>query len=161
VITKHRSGFGYRFEGRLFIDESPSAYTIALDADELQPGARESMVTALQAQLGEIDIDAILGGPADPVTGLRRVPGMRLDPYDAAFDDEATCSPSDDPRLDDVFRTHPLALIRLGLLLAARTWQCATHDANRVRPAFPASPGPRVVLSDNFFEALRTITERG
>ncbi len=66
VVTKYRQGLGYLFEGRLFVDESPLAYTIALEGKEQQTGVRESLVNVLRMQLGEIDLLAMMSGPVDP-----------------------------------------------------------------------------------------------
>jgi hypothetical protein len=161
VVTKYRQGLGYRFEGRLFIDESPLAYTIALEGEEQKTGVRETLVNALRMQLGEVDIFDLMTGPVDPATGGRKIPGMQLDPYDSALDGEATYSASDDPRIDDLLQTHPLAVIRSSLRRARSTWECASEDTSRVRRRpLPASPGPKVVLSDNFFETLHAMLKK-
>jgi hypothetical protein len=161
VVTKYRQGLGYRFEGRLFIDESPLAYTIALAGEEQETGVRESLVNALRMQLGEIDLLAMMTGPLDPATGGRRIPGMQLDPYDSARDGEATYSASDDPRIDELLQTHPLAVIRSTLRRARATWECATGSTTHVRRRpLPASSGPKVVLSDNFFETLHATLKK-
>jgi hypothetical protein len=147
VVTKYRQGLGYLFEGRLFIDESPLAYTIALAGEEHETGVRESLVNALRMQLGEIDLHAMMTGPVDPATGGRPIPGMQLDPYDSGRDGEATYSASDDPRIDELLQTHPLAVIRSSLRRARATWECATGSATHVRRRpLPASPGPKVSL---------------
>jgi hypothetical protein len=160
VVTKYRHGTGHRFEGRLFIDESPLAYTIAIEGEERETGVRESLVNALRMQLGEIDVFAMMTGPADPATGGRPVPGMQLDPYDSALDGEATYSASDDPRLDELLQTHPLAVIRSSLRWAQATWECATGTTRVRRQPLPASPGPRVVLSDDFFKTLHAMLKK-
>ena len=162
VVTKYWQGRGgYGFEGRLFIDESPLAYTVALVCEEKETGVRESLVNALRIQLGEIDVVAMMTGPVDPATGGRQIPGMRLDPYDVAHDGDATYSASDDPRLDELFQTHPLAVIRSSLRRARATWECPTGNATRVRRrALPDCPGPKVVLSDAFFETLRAMLKK-
>ena len=161
VVTKYRQGLGYCFEGRLFIDESPLAYTIALRSEERQTGVRESLVNALRMQLGEIDLLAMMSGPADPATGGRPIPGMQLDPYDSAHDGEATYSASDDPRIDEVLQTHPLSVIRSSLRRATATWECTTGNTTRARGRLlPASSGPKVVLSDNFFRTLHAMLKK-
>ena len=161
VVTKYRQGSGYRFEGRLFIDESPLAYTIALAGEEQQTGVREAIVNALRMQLGEIDVLAIMAGPVDPATGGRQIPGMQLDPYDSDRDGEATYSASDDPRLDELLQTHPLSVIRSSLRRARATWECASGSTPHVRRRpLPVSSGPKVILSDNFFEALHAMRKK-
>lgn len=160
VVTKYRQGPGYRFEGRLFIDESPLGYTIALAGEERETGVRESIVSALRMQLGEIDLVAMMTGPADPATGGRPVPGMQLDPYDAAHDGKATYSASDDERLDEILQTHPLAVIRSSLRRALATWECTTGTTRERRRPLPASSGPKVVLSDTFFETLHAMLKK-
>ena len=161
VVTKYRRGLGYRFEGHLFIDESPLAFTISLACEEQKTGVRESLVNALRMQLGEIDMLALMTGPVDPATGGRPIPGMQLDPYDSSRDGEATYSAADDPRIDEWLQTHPLAVIRSSLRRARATWEGAAGRTTRVphRP-FPASSGPRLVLSDNFFDALRAMVNK-
>ncbi len=161
IVTKYRQGLGSRFEGRLLIDESPLAYTIALAGEEQETGAREALVNALRMQLGEVDVLAMMTGPVDPATGGRPIPGMQLDPYDSALDSEATYSASDDPRLDELFQTHPLAVIRSSLRRARATWECTTGSTPHVRRRpFPASLGPKVVLSDKFFETLHAMLKK-
>ena len=161
VVTKYRQGLGYRFEGRLFIDESRLAFTIAVEAEEQETGVRESLVNAWQLQIGEIDILAMMAGPVDPATGGRPVPGMQLDPYDSAFDGEATYSASDDPRIDELIQTHPLAVIRSSLRRARATWECATGSTTRAgRRPLPASSGSKLVLSDNFFTTLHAMLKK-
>jgi hypothetical protein len=108
-------------------------------------------------QLGEVDLLAMMTGPADPVTGGRRIPGMQLDPYDPSYDDEATYSASDDPRLDEVLQTHPLAVIRSSLRRAARTWECRAGSTTHVRRSLAVSSGPKLILSDNLFTALQAM----
>jgi hypothetical protein len=161
VITKYRSGTGFRFEGRLFVDESPHTYTVAIDITEQESGLREALVSALRARLGELDLAAILAQPADPVTGARPVPGMRLDPYDPAFDHSATYSASDDPRLDDILPAHALSVVRRTLLITRATWESTNTVATPFwQNPFPEPPGPRLVLSDRFFTALREMVEK-
>ena len=161
VVTKYRHGPGYQFEGRLLIDEAPLAYTIALAAEERETGVRESIVNALRMQLGEVDLLAMMSGSVDPATGGRRIPGMQLDPYDSAYDEEATYSASDDPRLDEFLQTHPLAVIRSSLRRARATWDCPTASTtHRRRRPLPASSGPKVILSHHFFEALQAMLRR-
>jgi hypothetical protein len=161
VVTKYRRGPGYRFEGHLFLDESPLAYTIALACEEQKTGVRESLVNGLRMQLGEIDILAMMAGPVDPATGGRPIPGMQLDPYDSSLDAEATYSASDDPRIDEWLQTHPLAVIRSSLRRARATWEgpAGSTTQGRHRP-FPVSSGPKLVLSDNFFDALRAMLNK-
>jgi len=115
VITKYHRGAGFSFEGRLFIDESPLTYSLVSAIDERETGSREAIVNSLRLQLGEVDLVALMSGPADPATGGRRIPGMQLDPYDAAYDNRATYSASDDDRLDNFLQTHPLAVVRSSL----------------------------------------------
>jgi hypothetical protein len=161
VVTKYRQGLGYRFEGQLFIDESPLAYTIAVHAGEQKTGVRESIVTSLRMQLGEIDLLAIMAAPVDPTTGGRRIPGMQLDPYDSAHDGEAVYSASDDSRLDELLQTHPLAVVRSTLRRARATWECAAGNVALVpRGPLPPSSGPKVVLSDHFFQALHAMLKK-
>jgi hypothetical protein len=161
VVTKYRQGPGYRFEARLLIDESPLAYTIALEGEEQETGVRESLVNALRMQLGEVDLLAIMTGPVNPATGGRPIPGMQLDPYDTAHDGEATYSASDDPRIDELLQTHPLAVIRSSLRRAQATWECATENTAGVRRRpLPVSSGPRVVLSGNFFRTLHAMLKK-
>ena len=160
VVTKYRQGPGYRFEARLFIDESPLGYTIALEVGEQETGVRESLVNGLRMQLGEIDILAMMTGPVDPATGGRPIPGMQLDPYDAAFDAEATYSASDDPRIDELLQTHPLAVIRSTLRRATATWESGTANTTRARRPLPPSSGPKLVLSDNFFDTLHAMLKK-
>jgi hypothetical protein len=161
VVTKYRQGLGYRFAGRLFIDESPLAYTIALECEEQKTGVRESIVNAVRIQLGEIDLLAMMTGPVDPATGGRPIPGMQLDPYDSAHDGEATYSASDDPRIDELLQTHPLAVIRSSLRRARATWEYATENTTRVRRRpLPASSGPKMVLSDKFFQTLHAMMKK-
>ena len=159
VVSKYGRG-GYTFEGRLLIDESPQAYSIVVTVAERDTGMRESLVNALRMQCGELTIAALMSGPADPVTGGRAIPGMQLDPYDPAFDAEATYSASDDPRLDEVMQTHPLAVTRSTLRWAQATWECdararSTEQGVRTtHPPLPPSSGPRLVLTDAFFKQL-------
>jgi hypothetical protein len=79
VVTKHRHGLGYRFEGQLHIDQAPLAYTIALAGEERETGVRESLVNGLRMQLGEIDLLAMMSGPMDPAPADGEF-GMQLDP---------------------------------------------------------------------------------
>ena len=107
VLTKYPRGLGYRFEGRLLIDEQPLAYTLVLSVDETKTGVRETIVSRVRMEIGELNFLDLMLGPVDPATGGRAIPGMKLDPYDASFDNQATYSASDDPRLDDFLQTHP------------------------------------------------------
>jgi hypothetical protein len=156
VLTKYPHGLGYSFEGRLLIADGPLAYSLMLVIDETNTGVRESIVSTLRMQLGELDLVALMSGPVNLGTGGRTIPGMKLDPYDPLYDEQATYSASDDPRLDDLLQTHPLAVIRSSLRRAQSTWECAS-SALGTAPAhqsLPHSSGPQVVLSDIFFREL-------
>jgi hypothetical protein len=162
VVTKDRAGagFGYGFEGRLLIDESPLAFSVVVRIDEVRSGVRESIVNGLRLQRGDLTLAALMSGPFNSATGGRTIPGMKLDPYDPAFDEDAIYSASDDPRLDELLQTHPLAVTRSSLRRARATWQCDSRADGReaggaaARPPLPRSTGPRVVLSDDFFAQL-------
>jgi len=162
VLTKYPHGPGYSFEGRLLIDEGLVGYSLVMAIDEVETGVRESIVNGLRMQLGELDLAALMSGPVDPATGGRRIPGMQLDPYDAAYDDRATYSASDDPRLDDILQRHPLAVIRSSLRRARSTWECASGATRRGTPrvSVPLSAGPRTVLSDDFFRQLHAMVPK-
>ena len=161
VLTKYPRGTGYRFEGRLLIDERPLAYAIVLGVDETKTGVRETIVNGLRMQLGELNFFDLMAGPVDPKTGGRTVPGMKLDPYDPSYDEEATYSASDDPRLDDLLQTHPLAVIRSSLYRAQLTWECALRPPTppSSRPSLPDSSGPIVILSEAFFRELHAMVK--
>lgn len=158
AITKHRRGVGFGFEGHLFIDEGADKYTLRVAIDETTTGVRESIVSGLRIQLGEIDLLALMSGPAGP-DGGRVIPGMQLDPYDSAHDAQATYSASDDPRIDELLQTHPLAVIRSTFRRAQATWESAASDGRvqRMRQALPFSAGPKVVLSDRVVRELYRI----
>jgi hypothetical protein len=156
VITKYPHGLGFGFEGRLFIDEGPERHTLRIAGDEARTGVRESIVNGLRIQLGEVDLLAMMSGPVDGATGGRPIPGMKMDPYDSAYDDQATYSASDDPRIDVVLQKHPLAVIRATLQRARSTWECSSSvaQADAPRHARPPSTGPKVILSDNVVREL-------
>ena len=158
VITKHPHGTGFGFEGRFVVDANSETYTVQIVGDEAMTGARESIVSALRLELGEIDLLAMMAGPVDPATGGRAVPGMKLDPYDSAYDAQATYSASDDPRIDDVFPKHPLSFIRATFQRARSTWECASAGAHPDSPrSILLSSGPKTILSDN---AVRELHQR-
>ena len=142
------------------IDESPMTFCLVVTIDEVETGVRESIVNTLRMQRGDLTLAALMSGPVDPVTGGRPIPGMKLDPYDPAFDQDATYSASDDPRLDELLQTHPLSVTRSTLRRARATWECDSRAGGResgsgaTRPPLPPSSGPRLVLSDDFFEEL-------
>jgi len=156
VITKNRCGLGFGFDGRLFIDEGPERFVLQVVGDEETTGVRESIVNGLRVQLGEIDLLAMMSGPVNPATGGRQLPGMRMDPYDSSHDDGATYSASDDPRIDVVLQTHPLAVLRSTFRRARSSWEGplsrAQSEAARLTP--PPSAGPKVILSDNVVREL-------
>src|SRR5262249_51207439 len=160
VVTKHPAGLGYGFAGRLLIDEPPNAFCLAVTIDEVESGVRETIVNTLRLKRGELTLAALMSGPLDPATGGRTIPGLKLDPYDPAFDGDAIYSASDDPRLDELLQTHPLAVTRSTLRRARATWECDSRARGREggggssRPPLPRFSGPRVVLSDGFFEQL-------
>jgi hypothetical protein len=149
VITKHPHGTGFGFDGRLVVDANRDRYMVQIAGDEARTGVREAMVQVVRMQRGEIDLLAMMSGPAD-ASGGRAIPGMKLDPYDSAYDAEATYSVSDDPRIDELLPNHPLAVVRAGLQRARATWESArtAADAEGRRTALPVSSGPRVILSD-------------
>jgi len=160
VITKHPYRSGYGFEGRLAIDAGGERYTVQIVGnEEVRTGVRESIVNALRMQRGEIDVLAMMSGPVD-ANGARAIPGMKLDPYDSAYDAEATYSASDDPRIDALLPSHPLAVIRETLQRARSTWEFASGGAHAGSPrsAIPLSSGPKLILSDDAVRDLYRMT---
>lgn len=156
VITKHPHGLGYGFEGRLVVDVNRERYTLQIAGDEARTGVREAMVNGVRMQLGEIDLAAMMSGPVD-AGGGRAIPGMKLDPYDSAYDAAATYSASDDPRVDVLVPKHPLAVIRAGLQRARSTWECASSEPGTPRSPIPSSSGPKVILSDDAVRELHRL----
>jgi hypothetical protein len=122
VITKHHHGTGFAFDGRLYIEGGPERYILQVACTEERTGVRESIVNGLRLQLGEIDLFAMMSGPIDPGTGGRTIPGMRMDPYDSTYDDQATYSASDDDRIDEVLQTHPLSVVRSTFRRTRSSW---------------------------------------
>ena len=161
VITKHPHHQGFGFDGRLYIEEVPDTYMIRIAADEGTTGVREALVTAVQLQLGEIDITAMMSGPVDPATGGRAISGWTMDPYDEAYDEQSTYSVSDDPRIDDVVPAHPLSVIRRMLQQIEATWEHAASSVPRdISEPLPGSPGPKRRLSDDVVRELHRRARR-
>ena len=157
VITKHPYRSGYGFEGRLVIDANGERYTVQIVGDEeIRTGVRESIVNAVRMQRGEIDVLAMMSGPVD-ANGGRAIPGMKLDPYDSAYDAEATYAASDDPRIDVLLPKHPLSFIRATLQRVRSTWESGSGGAHTGSPrsAIPVSSGPKLILSDDAVRELR------
>jgi hypothetical protein len=149
VTTKSRQGMGFEFRAQLIIDEGPDHYYFYIGCGEGMTGVKEATVNSLRVQLGDPEMMAMLNATG----ATRRIPGMQLDPYDSAFDAQATYSIVDDPRLDEVFQRHPLAVIRSTCRRIRATWECPA-TANATRHPIPPSTGPRLLLSDQVLQEL-------
>jgi hypothetical protein len=84
-----------------------ACFRIESDIDEAgTTGAREAMVNAMRLKVGDMTF-----GPVSE-SGSRRILGHSHDPYDAAFDEDALLTVSDDERLDVLTPGHPIARTR-------------------------------------------------
>jgi len=155
VITKRAHGSGFDFGAQLIIDEGADHYYFQIGCAEGTTGVKEAVINALRIQLGDVEMIGMLLAPGE-ATSTRAVPGMKLDPYDSAFDADATYSIADDPRLDEVFQTHPLAVIRSTFRRVRATWECSA-TAGAPRPAIPSSTAPRLLLDNNVLQELLRI----
>jgi hypothetical protein len=155
VITKRPHASGFDFGAQLIIDEGPDHYYFQIGCAEGTTGVKEAIINALRILLGDVEMTGML--TADDGTGSRTVPGMKLDPYDSAFDADATYSIADDPRLDEVFQTHPLAVIRSTFRRVRATWECSA-TAGAPRHAIPSSAGPRRLLDNDVLQELLRMT---
>ena len=115
VLSKRRCGSGYAYKGVLELPRTNGRYVITVEIDEgNHTGGREAMVNAARLSMGEVPVDRLLQGDG-------KIPGFALDPYDAAFDDDALHSVSDDPRLDPLLPGHALSRMRESLATIVAT----------------------------------------
>lgn len=134
VVTKFEELPAYVYEGTLAIPLQDVRFNLTMRAREHgTTGIREAFVSMVLFGHGFLTPPTPTGKP-----GPIRIPGWCIDPYEAAFDDTALCSVSDDERLDALFADHPLAKVR--------RWLATLPETLRIAPdVVPAlSHGPQV-----------------
>lgn len=108
VVYKRSAGRGFRYRGLTELQQGGALFRIQSEIDEGHTtGIREAMVTAALASCDELKLN-----PAKP-DGSRTLVGYFHDPYDAAFDEGALNSVTDDERLDVIVPQHPLSRTRV------------------------------------------------
>lgn len=149
TIVKRPNGLGFGFDGYLEVLDTDGTLTVRISIDESLTGVREAAVSAKMFELGQIDMAALMSGTPGPGGGRRIQELQPRDPYDAAIDDDATCAPSDDARLDPLFPGHPLTIIRATLQRVRTTWATGMSPvAGDASVPLQMPAGARQFLSD-------------
>lgn len=133
VVRKFEDRPGHMYEGQLLIPLRDASVGITLRATERgTTGIREAVVTKHLFDRGRLSVpDGVAG------SGVRKVQGWQIDPYDASHDVTALCALADDERLDELFPHHPLSKVREWLRRIAGTVRI--DDAVRADPAAVAA----------------------
>ena len=154
VLCKRRRGSGYAYRGVLELPRTSGRYVITAEIDEgNHTGVREAMVNAARLSMGEVPLDQLLQGGG-------KIPGFALDPYDAAFDEDALHSVSDDSRLDPLLPGHPLSRARASLATIVET--LVVDDGENASPVARDTVGApsRPLLPHHVLRSLFASAER-
>jgi hypothetical protein len=156
LVIKQRHGLAANYRATVHVHAGPRRFVIAGDFNEgSHTGTRDALVSSIVAMTCGVELND--PGP----DGSRTIRGYFQDAYDAAFDNGALNSYTDDRRIDEVLPGHPLSRARRWL---ARLEQTISPAGNAsllpliVDEDPPAHRGPRLLLqSQTMWHLYETI----
>ena len=166
VITKGRVGPGFDYGGTLVADDGEQTFVVRITASERPvSGLREAAISAQMWELGEVELL-----PPASRGASQALKGWSLDPYDAAWDENALNSITDDERLDLMFPDHSLTRVRLLLRQVRRSLVLdrvpvgstgGLGNASTRRGQVPASILCELLWKQSHFHALEALLSEG